>query len=193
LPEAIAGRPYRIALAARGGRGPLQWAVDGKLPEGLTFDAELALIRGTPTRGTPEPSALVLRVSDGTERASRGVQLVVYQSDKPLALPSKWKPSLPPIPWHAWLEQGFGFLVLWLVHLVGMSTLRSLERWSLGQAALQAELDAHQPNDPEAEATAAGEPTKAIRGRFAFYRVLVRLASLGAAIGLALWLAQPRP
>src|SRR3954453_20143084 len=40
LPEAIAGRPYNIALAATGGSGsgPLRWAVDGPLPEGLTLD-----------------------------------------------------------------------------------------------------------------------------------------------------------
>src|SRR3954471_21909140 len=29
LPETIAGRPYAIALAATGVRGPLHWAVDG--------------------------------------------------------------------------------------------------------------------------------------------------------------------
>src|SRR3954468_21222150 len=29
LPEAIAGRPYAVALAATGGRGTLRWAVDG--------------------------------------------------------------------------------------------------------------------------------------------------------------------
>src|ERR1700760_3889191 len=30
LPEAIAGRPYAVALAAEGGAGKLRWAVDGK-------------------------------------------------------------------------------------------------------------------------------------------------------------------
>src|SRR5579884_112643 len=39
LPEAIAGHPYTVALAASGGRGPLKWAVDGALPAGLSFDA----------------------------------------------------------------------------------------------------------------------------------------------------------
>src|SRR3954454_8690793 len=38
LPEAIAGHPYRVALAATGGRGPLRWGLDGALPEGLSFD-----------------------------------------------------------------------------------------------------------------------------------------------------------
>src|SRR5438309_11324444 len=31
LPEAIAGHPYAVALAAQGGRGPLTWSVEGDL------------------------------------------------------------------------------------------------------------------------------------------------------------------
>src|SRR5436305_917921 len=92
LPEAIAGRPYAVALAAHGGRGPLHWSVDGNLPEGLTFDPQSAQIRGTPRAGTPEPAALVVRVSDGSDRASQSARLVVYASDRPLAMPSRWKP-----------------------------------------------------------------------------------------------------
>ena len=91
---------------------------------------------GTPKAGTPEPAALVLRVSDGHDRTSLGARLVVYQSDQPLTMPSKWKPRMPPIPWSAWLDQGFGFLMLWLVHLVGMNTLGNLERWSLAKLAV---------------------------------------------------------
>lgn len=189
LPEAIAGRPYTVALAAKGGRGPLRWSVEGDLPEGLTFDPGSAQIRGTPKAGTPEPVSLALRVSDGNGRASRGTRLVVYQSDRPLGLPSKWKPSLPPIPWHAWLEQGFGFLVLWLVHLVGMSTLGGLQRWSLARhTATVADDDA----DVDDARTEAEEAARAVRRRFALYRMLVRLASLGAAVALAVWLAWPR-
>src|SRR6185312_6539845 len=33
LPEAIAGRPYAVALAATGGRGTLHWSVDGPIPD----------------------------------------------------------------------------------------------------------------------------------------------------------------
>jgi Putative Ig domain len=189
LPEAIAGRPYTLALAAQGGHGPLQWAIDGKIPEGLTFDAETAQIRGTPKAGTPEPQALVLRVSDGASQVSRGAQLVVYKSDQPLSLPSKWKPNLPPIPWHAWLEQGFGFLVLWLVHLVGMSTLGNLQRWSLGRVAA---IDSPDTDAARAE-EASFEAAHAVRRRFAWYKLLVRLATLSAACALAIWLARPRP
>ena len=34
LPEAIAGRPYAVALAASGGKGPLRWGVDGQAAGG---------------------------------------------------------------------------------------------------------------------------------------------------------------
>src|SRR5262249_23036447 len=123
LPEAIVGHPYAVALAAKGGSGPLRWGVDGELPDGLNFDAASAQLRGTPRKGTPAPVSLVLRVSDGNDRAAQTTQLVVYESDRPLSTPSKWKPGVPPIPWQAWLEQGVGFLILWLMHLVGMNTL----------------------------------------------------------------------
>src|ERR1700729_2412511 len=45
LPEAIAGRPYTLALAANGGRGPLRWSVSGDLPAGLELDPETGLLR----------------------------------------------------------------------------------------------------------------------------------------------------
>src|SRR5215472_4672060 len=44
LPEAIAGRPYALALAATGGRGPLHWRIDGDLPPGLHLDPETGRI-----------------------------------------------------------------------------------------------------------------------------------------------------
>jgi hypothetical protein len=190
LPEAIAGRPYAVAMAARGGRGELTWAVDGPIPEGLSFDPESAQIRGTPRAGTPEPVTLSIRVSDGHDRATRAARLVVYQSDQPLSMPSKWKPNLPPIPWHAWMEQGFGFLVLWLVHLVSMNTLANLERWSLGKIAGTG------PDRAEGEAEADPAETQVeardVRRRFALYRWTIRLASIAAAASLGIWLAWPR-
>ena len=124
-----------------------------------------------------------------SSQVSQGAQLVVYQSDQPLSMPSKWKPSLPPIPWHAWLEQGFGFLVLWLVHLVGMTTLGNLQRWSLGRIA----ADSTVHDDAEGVEEAAFLDERAVRRRFAVYKMLVRLATLSAAIALAVWLAWPRP
>jgi len=178
LPEAIAGRPYTLALAATGGQGPLRWAVDGAIPEGLAFDPSTALLRGTPKAGTPQPVSLVLRVTDGHDRATQATRLVVYETERPLTTPSAWKPGLPPIPWRAWLEQGFGFLVLALVHAVGMNVVGGLERWSAGSI------------DPES--ATAEDDARSLRGRFAAYRAIVRLASLCAAAGLAFWLWSQR-
>lgn len=175
LPEAIAGHPYKLALAAVGGRGNLSWSVSGPLPEGLTVDPETGLIEGTPKAGTATPAELVIRVSDGERQEAQAVRLVVYQSDKPLTTPKWWKPGIPPIPWKAWLEQGFGFFILWLVHLVGMNSVAGLQRWSL--AALDAD-------------GAAEEAHQAARRRFAVYRMTVRVASLAATATLAIWLVQ---
>jgi Putative Ig domain len=173
LPEAIAGHPYAVALAASGGRGPLRWAVDGEIPLGLDFDPATGQLRGTPKAGTPKPVPLVLRVSDGIDRASKPAELVVYESDRPLTTPSRWKPNLPPLPWRAWLEQGFGFLILALVHAVGMNAVTAAQRWSLARV----------EDGPE-----AGDEARAIRRRFLLYRTVVRLASLSAAAALAVWL-----
>jgi len=180
LPEAIAGRPYAVALAARGGRGPLRWTLEGDLPEGLAFDPEVGLLKGTPKAGTPKPLDLALRVSDGEKLAAGSLRLVVYQSDAPLSTPAWWKPGIPPVPWRAWLDQGVGFLILWLVHLVGMSTLAAFERQSadLGLAVDGVGVPAAHPLASR---------------RFALYRALVRLSTLSAMIGLAAWLWSARP
>ena len=168
MPEAIAGRPYAVALAAEGGAGRRKWSVLGALPDGLTLDAEAGLIHGTPKVGTPEPVVLALRVADGADRAAATARLTVYQSDSPLTVPSRWRPGLPPVPWRAWMDQGFGFLVLLLVHLVGMNALSGLERL----------------------AATAEAPSRA--GRFTMYRLVLRLASGAAAVALAVWIWRGR-
>ena len=75
------------------------------------------------------------------------------------------------------MDQGVGFLVLWLVHLLGMNLLSNLHRQSNEQLALAGVADtAH----------------VALRRRFCAYRLLVRLTTVTATIGLALWLVSFR-
>ena len=96
---------------------------------------------------------------------------MVYQPDRPLTVPSKWKPALPPIPWREWLDQGFGFLVLALVHVVGMGALGSLERRAL------------------AVVRPGGRRPRSAAGS-SLYRTILRLATVGSAVALAAWLAR---
>lgn len=175
LPEAIAGRPYELALAASGGRGPLRWTIDGPIPEGLSFDPELGLLRGTPEEGTPGAVSMSVRVSDGRQADGKFLSLVVYQPDGPLTLPTPLEATLglPRLPWRAWGELGFGFLVLALVHLVAMN----------GVAAMQRQARALR----EAE----GDTAPADR-RFGVYRGVVRLATVSAMVALAAWLWMHR-
>ena len=168
MPEAITGHAYQVALAATGGRGPLAWSVDGVLPEGLTLDGASGLVQGTPKRGTREPVPLVLRVADGTATARQPTALTVLQPDQPWVTPGRWRPSLPPVPWRAWLDQGFGFLLLALVHLVGLNVLRALEQ----RATLAAEAEAAKP------------------ARFGLYRACLWLGTIGCAAGLGVFLMR---
>ena len=46
LPEAMAGRPYAVALSAAGGLAPYRWRVEGSLPAGLHFDAATGILSG---------------------------------------------------------------------------------------------------------------------------------------------------
>ena len=172
LPEAIAGRPYQVALAATGGRGPIRWMVEGRLPEGLSVDSETGLIKGTPAKGTPDPVVLQLRASDASDSVLTASKLMVYQPDQPLTVASRWRPALPPIPWREWFDQGFGFLLLALVHMVGMGTLGSLER----RRTLLAE------DDTEVQDT--------LRRRFFVYRMILRLGTLASLMSLGVWLTR---
>src|SRR5437763_1865147 len=63
-----------------------------------------------------------------------------------------------------------------------MNTLGNLQRWSLGKVT----------DSPGAEEPELGGAARAVRRRFALYRALIRLSSLGAAVALALWLKWPR-
>lgn len=179
LPDAVAGRPYVIVLAATGGHGPPRWRVEGKLPDGLSIDGSTGRIAGTPARETATPIAFQVAADDGTDVARQAIQLAVLPSMAPSTPGAWWKPRWPAlaVAWRSWLEQGVGFLVLWLVHLLGMNLLANLQRHSTDQLALAGEAGAAQP---------------ALDRRFGTYRLLVRLTTLSATVALAVWLASYR-
>jgi Putative Ig domain len=179
LPDAVAGRPYVVALAATGGHGTPRWRVEGKLPEGLVLDEAAGRIAGTPPKPTEQPLAFRVSADDGTEVASQGIRLAVLPSLAPPMAGSWWKPRWPAIAvaWRSWLEQGVGFLVLWLVHLLGMNLLAGLQRQTTDELVLAGET---------------GTAQFAVRRRFGTYRILVRLTTLSATIALAAWLALSR-
>ena len=66
------------------------------------------------------------------------------------------------VAWRGWLEHGIGFLVLWLVHLLGMNLLANLERGSLEESAV---------------AQGNGTAEVSVQKRFVTYRLLVRLTT----------------
>lgn len=176
LPEAIVGRPYELAMAATGGVGPLRWSIAGPVPEGLTFDPARGLLEGTPTRGLSEPALLTVRVSDGDAGDARQVRLLVYKPDGPLSLPNAARVALllPRVPWEAWIEAGFGFLVLLLVHQVAVNGVATLERraWAIAGR----------------DGSIGGLESARIGRRFGRYRLTLRIAGAIAAAVLAAWL-----
>ncbi len=173
LPEAIAGRSYLLALAATGGRGSRHWSIGGTVPEWLALDEASGQLAGTPPKETGEPLTLEIAVSDGTETATQPAQLLILPFQAPSSTAAWLKQHLHAVPWRGWLEQGVGFLVLWLVHLLGMNLLSNIERGSLEESIV---------------AQAASSSQISVQKRFAAYRVLVRLATLSAMIAMAIWL-----
>ena len=176
LPDAVAGRPYVVALAATGGHGSPRWHVEGKLPDGLLLDEATGRIAGTPSGPTDQPLAFRVSADDGTEVASQPLVLGVLPSLSPNTPGAWWKPrwSVVAVAWRSWLEQGMGFLVLWLVHLLGMNLLANLQRHSTEEVVLAGD---------------AGTARLSLHKRFGTYRLLVRLATLSATIALAAWMA----
>lgn len=173
LPEAIAGRSYLIALAATGGRGPLRWSVEGTVPEWLSLDSESGRLAGTPPSETSEPLTLAIGVNDGNDRATQIAELSVLPFQAPTSAANWLKRQIRAVAWRGWLEHGIGFLVLWLVHLLGMNLLANLERVSLEDCVV---------------AEGVGTTEVSVQKRFVTYRLLVRLTTLSAMVGMAIWL-----
>ena len=75
LPDALAGAPYQVSLAATGGTEPYTWAATG-LPSGLTLDSDTATITGNPaSTGTTSLTAIVTDAQGNT--ASKQLDLNV--------------------------------------------------------------------------------------------------------------------
>jgi putative Ig domain-containing protein len=177
LPDAVAGRPYLVALAATGGHARPRWWAEGSLPAWLALDEATGRLAGTPSQPTAEPLSLRLCAGDGTEVTGQAIQLAVLPSPTAPVAGAWWRPQWPAVAWRAWLEQGVGFLVLWLVHLLGMNLLSSMERHSLAE---RVPVDGLQTGQI------------AVQRRFLSYRVLVRLATLSAMTALVAWLVLAR-
>ncbi len=175
LPDAVAGRPYLVALAATGGHGTPRWSADGPLPEWLKLEESTGRLFGTPPEPTKESLALPISVGDGTEVVGRSIQLAILPAQSVAVAGVWWKPRWNAVAWQTWLEQGFGFLVLWLVHLLGMNLLAGLERQSIEESVLADGMETGQV---------------AVHRRFSSYRLLIRLATLSATIALVVWLVM---
>ncbi len=173
LPEAIAGRSYLVALAATGGRGPLHWSVEGTVPEWLSLDEANGQLAGTPPKETAEPLVLTIGVSDGAEETTQIAQLSILPFQAPTSTANWLKRQFRAVAWRGWLEQGVGFLVLWLVHLLGMNLLANLERGSLEDSIV---------------AEGIGTTEVSVQKRFVMYRLAVRLTTASAMAGMAIWL-----
>lgn len=65
LPEAHVGSFYTAQLSASGGAKPYSWSVvAGKLPEGLTLNAQTGAVTGTPAE--PATASFTVRVADSS-------------------------------------------------------------------------------------------------------------------------------
>ncbi len=127
LPDAVEGRPYRLALASRGGRADseIEWGIDGSLPIGLTLDQRLGILEGIPgpelesesdptPREEPTVVGFEVEVSDGHSRDRRRVRLTILPAI--VNTPSTHARVAVVPTWEHWLRHGFGFLVLLAVH-----------------------------------------------------------------------------
>lgn len=176
LPEAIAGRPYRLTLAASGVQGEPRWSLIGEHPEWINVDPTTGELAGTPPTPSEAALPLTLKLADSTHSATRMTQIAVLTAQPPEP-PFSWaRLRRAAVPWEAWMEQGVGFLILWLVYLVGMNVISSLERGALSQSALGDDLGV-------AEAT--------LTRRFTVYRIVVRAATLAITVTLLAWLIIP--
>ncbi len=167
LPDAVVGRPYLVALAATGGRGTPRWSPLLALPEWLHLDEASGQLSGTPSHENEEPLLVAFQASDGENNASQSSRLVVLPPNPSASPRSWWQRRLAGVPWQSWLEQGVGFLVIWLVHLLGMNLLTQMERYFIDRHLLTQGTETIQLG---------------LQARFSAYRLIVRCTTATAMI-----------
>jgi hypothetical protein len=173
LPEAITGRPYGLAFAAAGASGPVSWRLEGELPPGLRFDGSRGAIEGkVQGRGSAARTVRVVATDAAARQVAKTVHLGVFDPSGPQLLALRVPRWVPVVSWRGWLESGFGFVVIVLVHMVAMQGLGVLEA--------RASVVSAGP-----EQTTAG--SNHLR-RFGVYRMILRLTTLGSLAGLAGWM-----
>ena len=174
LPEAIAGRSYLVALAATGGRGPLRWSVEGTVPEWLSLDPTNGLLAGTPPQETAEPLTLGIGVSDGAETATQIAQLSIL----PFQAPSSAA---------AWLKRQ--------LRTDRLARVAGTGYWISGPLAgpLARDEPSRQPRAGNYRRECRWpkgleQPKFSFKKGLSTYRLFVRLTTLSAMIGMAIWL-----
>jgi len=66
LPDGLVNQAYKGAVTASGGKVPLTWSVEPKLPEALALDPNTGVIEGTPTKPQSK-GRFTFTVQDGSE------------------------------------------------------------------------------------------------------------------------------
>jgi Putative Ig domain len=99
MPHAEVGVPIAaIQAVAAGGFGTKAWQLEGSLPRGLTLDARMGAITGTPAAAGSYPLKLV--VSDGEGRTA-AVDLTIVVSPRLTIAPTRLSPARTGRPYYA--------------------------------------------------------------------------------------------
>ena len=132
LPEGIDQRSYQYTFSVRGeSTGPLVWAIEGNLPEGLTFDSQSGQISGRADVEKTETTDLKVQVSDGQHVASGSTHLSVWKPDTTFSAledsAEKDQAKIPEQLLQHLIANGFGFALIWLGHFSGMGVIHRFE------------------------------------------------------------------